>query len=145
MSSLRSLVAFLAPCCETSDWRHSRPTRVTRATFQPLVLGRANISGIGSGFEPVIRETVINTTTAMRSQTNWTNGPHTMTRVNQSGSIKSGKPFFARSVRLVVSTIRWPGVVLNRKARTSVASSTTISIMANPMPMHMRGPAPKGR
>ncbi len=35
-------------------------TRVTRATFEPLVLGRTNISGIGSGLEPVMHETIIN-------------------------------------------------------------------------------------
>jgi len=61
------------------------------------------------------------------------------------GSIDSGRPFFARSVRFVASATRWPGVVLKRKPRTSVARSTAISSMAKLAPMQVRGPAPKGR
>ena len=63
----------------------------------------------------------------------------------QSASISSGRPPLGRVVKLISSSMRWPGTVLKRKSRTSVARIAVISSVANPMPMQMRGPAPKGR
>ena len=54
-------------------------------------------------------------------------------------------PGSGRSVTYGVGVTRWPGSMVSRKRWAIAARSRTASIIANPLPMHWRGPPPKGK
>src|SRR5438270_783639 len=54
-------------------------------------------------------------------------------------------PFRGRSVMLGSSSTPTPGTRANRSRCARVASTSSASMVANALPMHMRGPPPKGR
>jgi hypothetical protein len=63
----------------------------------------------------------------------------------QRAEIRSGMPPSGRNVTRATGLGLWPGSAAKRKRRTKVARITAASMVANPAPMQMRGPPPKGK
>ena len=63
----------------------------------------------------------------------------------QRVATRSGMPPSGRNVTRATGLGLWPASGAKRKLRTKVARITAASMVANPAPMQMRGPPPKGK